>query len=44
MQSTGDKAAGMKELILRDVGAIPPAYTGDGVTVQYSEFEVAGDS
>ena len=41
--STGEGAAGMDELVLRDVGAIPPAYTGDGVTVQYSEFEVVGD-
>ena len=41
--SAGGGAAGMGELVLRDVGAIPPAYTGDGVIVQYSEFEVVGD-
>jgi RNA polymerase sigma factor (sigma-70 family) len=41
--SSGEGAAGMNELALRDVGAIPPAYTGDGVTVQYSEFEMVGD-
>jgi hypothetical protein len=34
----------MDELILRDVGAIAPAYAGNGVIVQYFEFEVIGDS
>jgi RNA polymerase sigma factor (sigma-70 family) len=41
--SAGSGAAGMNEFVLRDVGAIPPAYTGDGVIVQYSEFEIVDD-
>lgn len=41
--STGG-TAGMDELILRDIGTIAPAYAGNGVTVQYFEFEVIGDS
>jgi RNA polymerase sigma factor (sigma-70 family) len=41
--SAGGTVTGMDEFTLRDVGAIPPAYTGDGVIVQYSEFEVIGD-
>ena len=41
--STDGTVTGMDEFTLRDVGAIPPAYPGNGVIVQYSEFEVTGD-
>jgi RNA polymerase sigma factor (sigma-70 family) len=41
--SAGATFTGMDEFTLRDVGAIPPAYTGNGVIVQYSEFEMIGD-
>jgi RNA polymerase sigma factor (sigma-70 family) len=41
--SIGGTVAGMDEFTLRDIGAIPPAYTGNGARSQYSEFEVIGD-
>ena len=44
LSTTTGGPAGIDEFTLRDVGAIPPAYTGDGVILQYSQFGVIGDS
>lgn len=43
LTSAGAGAAGMTEFVLRDVGAVPPAYTGEGAITQYTQFKVAGN-